>query len=177
MKFSYNYGHLMLRSNILRLEVMIHIYVDVNIREDGIMTITPSLSIHDQTKNRVIRLIRPLIRDDLMLDDLCAVVADALRENWEVKVFYRLCRDWREVTTVASHRIMLWRSLRSCTTRDETRQDGVLRGPMKVLDSSWFSASHVHHLSKFLAVEIDGTLHSLLSVKEVRYSWSKDLFR
>lgn len=33
MKFSYNYGHLMLRSKILRLEAMIHIYVDVNIRE------------------------------------------------------------------------------------------------------------------------------------------------
>jgi hypothetical protein len=165
MKFSYNYGHLILRSNILRLEVMIHIYVDVNIREDGIMTITPSLSIHDQTKNRVIKLIRPLISDDLMPDDLYAVVADALRENWG------------EIATVASHRIMLWRSLRSCSTIGETRRDGVLRGPMKVLGSLWFRAEHVHHLSKFLAVEIDGTLHSLLSVKEVRYSWSKNLFR
>ncbi len=177
MKFSYSYGHLMLRSNILRLEAMIHIYVDVDIREDGIMTITPSLSIHDPTKNDVIKLIRPLIRDDLMLDDLCAVVADALRENWKVKVFYRICRDWGEIATVALHRIMLWRSLRSCSTIGETRQDGVLRGPMKVLDSLWFRAEHVHHLSKFLAVEIDGTLHSLLSVKEVRYSWSKNLFR
>lgn len=172
MRSVYGYGNLMLRSNTSEDYLWASIHVGVETIRGGIMTVTPSLYCPYPRYREALGRILPTLTEDVQLHDAPRIIHQSHWQDWSFKFDQNPVIDWREITTVVPQRIMLWRTLRPPPTLAARMEKWRLQDFMPKAQISANLLSSIHRYSE---EEVTKNLAALLSVREVRYSWSRCL--
>lgn len=172
MRSVYAYGNLMLRSDTSEDYLWTSIHVEVRTVRGGLMTVTPSLYCPYPRYREVLGRILSTLTEDVTLQDAPRIVHQSHWKDWGFKFDQNPVIDWQEITTVVPQRIMLWRTLRPPARvggrMERWRlQDFMSKAP---ISARLLSGAYRHSDE-----EVTKNLAALLSVREVRYSWSRRL--